>query len=268
MSVKGKILKKGAKFAKKKGAKVAAKAGAKVGAKVAAKVGARAIPYAGQVMMAVDVAPVLIDATKTEVREQWHAAKDVYGHAKKKEFGKAGLRARDYVLDSMGRQVQTAGRVVTAAVGLSNPVRYVRTNPIELIETENEFDVVTSVEDLLSTMLALRTAYQYAHWNTRSYANHLLFERVYQSLDEDIDTLAELGVQSLGHAVQPYMLLPETTQGWIEDPMQGELRIIYVATDLLGKLRRQNILDVNAFENFLQGLIQNRRRAQYLISMR
>jgi hypothetical protein len=124
------------------------------------------------------------------------------------------------------------------------------------------------LNELLSTMLNLRTAYQYAHWHAGSYARHLLFERLYTSMDEDIDTLAELSLS------EPSVKLRRSTNSipehvldqWSQDPRSGEMVVLSYAEELLSDLPNL-ALDHNAFENFLQGLIQNRRRALYLLRL-
>jgi DNA-binding ferritin-like protein len=111
-------------------------------------------------------------------------------------------------------------------------------------------------EGLLAAMLALRTAYQYAHWNARNYADHLLFERLYKSLDADIDTLAELTVRSTGR-VEPLFakIRPEQVE-------TAEGQIIAVASEAV-KAGQDYDMD-----NYLMTLIEHRRRALYLLHQR
>lgn len=48
--------------------------------------------------------------------------------------------------------------------------------------------------ELLAKLEALKLNYKANHWNSsgdKSYGNHLLFQRLYEAIDEDIDVLAE-----------------------------------------------------------------------------
>jgi hypothetical protein len=108
---------------------------------------------------------------------------------------------------------------------------------------------------LLAQMLALRTAYQYAHWNAKNYADHLLFEKLYTSLDGGIDILAEISQQH----VEP-VATPQVTARSL---MAAENRIIKAAERAIEQDRPESGL-----ENFLLGLIEHRERAKYLLNQR
>lgn len=123
----------------------------------------------------------------------------------------------------------------------SNPVRRRRNPPV--------------TNPLLAQMLALRTAYQYAHWNAKNYADHLLFEKLYTSLDGGIDILAEISQQH----VEP-VATPQVTARSL---MAAENRIIKAAERAIEQDRPDPGL-----ENFLLGLIEHRERAKYLLNQR
>lgn len=114
----------------------------------------------------------------------------------------------------------------------------------------NPMPLNAEFDELLATMVELRTKYQYAHWNASSYQDHLLFERLYKSLDEDIDTMAELSVYAKNLMVQ------RTTP----DHDATETEIIHQAKSMLRNVDQ-------GMENFLLNLIQNRQRAIYLLRL-
>lgn len=58
---------------------------------------------------------------------------------------------------------------------------------IEFKETKTSF----LLSELLGMLRALSWNYQTCHWQSKKYEEHLLFERLYKDLDEQIDTLAE-----------------------------------------------------------------------------
>lgn len=59
-------------------------------------------------------------------------------------------------------------------------------------------DAPVGICDAMCTMRAAYLTYRNAHWQTRGYGNHLLFERLYDDLKEQIDHLAEQAVGSWG----------------------------------------------------------------------
>jgi DNA-binding ferritin-like protein len=101
----------------------------------------------------------------------------------------------------------------------------------------------------------LRDAYQYAHWNSGRYADHLLFERLYKSLDEDIDALAELTVY---RDVRPLRRVEVS----ISQIPKAEEAIIRIATEMV-----ENERPSKGMENYLLNLVEHRERAIYLLRM-
>jgi DNA-binding ferritin-like protein len=67
---------------------------------------------------------------------------------------------------------------------------------VELEEEESSYEKLPEAEmkKYLSTLKALQAYYQHAHWISKGepfYGDHLLFERLYGSVNEQIDSLAE-----------------------------------------------------------------------------
>lgn len=105
---------------------------------------------------------------------------------------------------------------------------------------------------LLRSLIGLRTNYQRLHWNAQGYADHLLFERLYKSLDDDIDKLAELALARGGT-----LDVADVTSSVNGSPLAAEDAIIAAANGLVGKSP--------AFDNYLFNLVQNREHAVYLL---
>lgn len=269
---------KSARKAAKAGAKVAAKAGAKkaarkvavrTGAKVAVKVGARAgakyiLGPAGLVLMGAEGLPVLakeLHDVGIKGRERMKEAREAYRRGEYKEAAKKG--AKGFIQTDLDI-LKGGGRTVLAALTAKEVADLTRREKREKREKRAKENgrrmrrngSLAWAEGLLSAMLALRTAYQYAHWNARTYADHLLFERLYKSLDTDIDTLAELSVRSLGR-VEPLFAKIRPDQG-----ETAEQQIIAVASDAL-KAGQDYDMD-----NYLMALVEHRRRALYLLHQR
>ena len=54
------------------------------------------------------------------------------------------------------------------------------------------------LKEMLAIMRALQTSHHTAHWQASEYQLHLLFQRLYESLDDEIDTLGEKMVGLFG----------------------------------------------------------------------
>lgn len=66
-------------------------------------------------------------------------------------------------------------------------------------------------ERLLQQLQGVKVAAQLLHWNSRGpsgYSDHLLFERVYGKMDDQIDTLAEKYVSYFGQSVPVAAMMP------------------------------------------------------------
>lgn len=222
--------------------KLASKVARKTGAKVAGS------PFGvGEMMMFAEAAPVAIGGVHEtgkrvasglrEARGEWRQ-----GRRRKalRQAVRTGLRAP---IDMARGSARTAVAAFTVKE-LAEAALPVRRNGKR---KTSDFDC------LLSCMIQLRTAYLYLHWNARGYADHLLYERLYQSLDEDTDTLAELTAEQAGMVhpskPKPYKSVAEAEHG-----------IIAQATALIksGSLSP-------AMENYLLNLVEHRRRALYLL---
>lgn len=71
------------------------------------------------------------------------------------------------------------------------------------LEDDDEVDGLTKLKWLLALLRAQYWSYQQAHWTVRgdaSYGNHLMFQRLYESVQVQIDTLAEKIVGAFGIA--------------------------------------------------------------------
>ena len=253
------------RVAGKAAAKRAARKGAaRIGAKVAVKVGARgAAKYvlgpAGLVLMAAEGLPVAAEELRTlgpRARERYAPAREAYRRGDYVEAAKHGTRATlatDLdIAKGVGRTALAALTAKEVADMTRREKKQVRRQMAELRRNGS----LAWAGGLLAAMVALRAAYQYAHWSARTYADHLLFDRLYKSLDADIDTLAELTVRSAGR-VEP--LFARIRPDQVET---AEGQIIAVASDAL-KAGQDYDMD-----NYLMALVEHRRRALYLLNQR
>jgi DNA-binding ferritin-like protein len=51
---------------------------------------------------------------------------------------------------------------------------------------------------VLPTMIALKELYHDKHWKARNYEDHLMYQRLYESIDKDIDPTGEILKGTIG----------------------------------------------------------------------
>ena len=148
-------------------------------------------------------------------------------------------------------------------------------------------EVSVSMQGLLGMLHAVYWTHWTSHWQSRgsnSYGDHLLFERMYGDVKDEIDGIAEKMVAFYGVAsvdpliIQGYSLkFLETQQGGlagdfhtgdpianalsIERKLQGALEIVYQQLETGGKLSL-------GLDNFLQGIADKHETHIYLLEQR
>jgi DNA-binding ferritin-like protein len=92
---------------------------------------------------------------------------------------------------------------------------------------------------VISALRAASDTYRDAHWKTRGYGNHLLFQRLYGESDTAVDGVAEMLVGTYGPSGQPWLLVQDASTiqriSGAEDPYS---RAIAVAREVLEALSR------------------------------
>lgn len=88
----------------------------------------------------------------------------------------------------------------------------------ERTATDNRRAAVIALQWLLACLRAQHWSYQQSHWQARgepAYGDHLLFQRLYESVEGHIDTLAEKMVGLYGvETVSSFYLTPKF-EGWL-----------------------------------------------------
>ena len=262
--------------------KAMTKMAAKTGLKTAVKVAGMSVGV-GEILGAAEAAPVVYREARATGRRAKKSAKKAFEAAKKGQYVQAGKEAAK---GAFGYQVDKAvigAKAVTAFVssreladripsrkevenprGKKNMARYAQSNPgLSAQRALYPAGQTQDFDNLLSLLIQLRTTYLYMHWNAKTYSEHLQYERLYQTLDEDIDTLAELAVKEVGHVRQVATVVPLTHDEIkeVEVAAQEQAAAIIEKT----KLKQVNFM---ALENFLLNLIQNRQRVLYLLDLR
>lgn len=72
---------------------------------------------------------------------------------------------------------------------------------------------------LLETLLAVQWLHRNNHWNVRgqrSYGDHLLFQRIYESIDDEVDGLAEKMIGIFGPCYPTVAGAQDVFQGWYD----------------------------------------------------
>ncbi len=247
--------------AKQLARKAAVKSAGKLAAKSGVKGLGKLVPGVGHAMMAAEGVPVWAEETKktfstvkTTGKEAVEAVKAGHFWDASKKFLKGGYQA-------------TVGQTIASAKGLtaaftSREVAELlpsRKNPMQYVTVRHNPESV--YDRLLSLMMRQRDAYLFMHWNAKTYAEHLQYERLYQTLDEDIDTMAELAVSLVGsvHPVSVSVVDVERT----EHAMQR------IAQEMIEGLAGSTTpAQSDALENFLMTFIEKRQRVLYLLRLK
>jgi DNA-binding ferritin-like protein len=136
---------------------------------------------------------------------------------------------------------------------------------------------------LLSYTRALYQFYHFAHFQTKGpnyYADHLLLQRLYESVQAEIDGIGEKAVGLFGadsiDVADDAQMTAKLLMGW--RALRSEHSVMDVAlkaerdyqeflASLLGELKKQDKLD-DGLENFLQGLADAHQTNLYLLQQR
>lgn len=136
---------------------------------------------------------------------------------------------------------------------------------------------VKLLQPLLALLRAQYWTYQEAHWQTRGgayYGNHLLFQRLYESTVDQIDTLAEKMVGTYGTDVVSSAALAPLFDEWVrrwaavdcpherglvsESDLQSVTRQVYERLKAIGELSL-------GMDDFLMAMANDHETNQYLL---
>ena len=135
------------------------------------------------------------------------------------------------------------------------------------------------LQALLSALRAIRMSHHTAHWQVKGtpfYGDHLMFQRLYEAVDDEIDTLGEKIVAKYGvdavdavESCDRMCKLLEQVQG--DDLYERAAKLERVLQHLLeGTLKA--LADgkclTPGLENFLQGIADSHETAVYLLGQR
>jgi len=142
---------------------------------------------------------------------------------------------------------------------------------------ENTKQACVNLRALMALLQAMYQHYYTAHWTTRGepfYGKHLMFQRIYEAIDEEVDSLAEKLVAFFGaEAVEP-VALASLMQGWLqrwssiedlrrrslqaEKDFQESLRLIY------DQLEKEGSLTLG-LDDFLAAIANTHETHTYLV---
>lgn len=139
---------------------------------------------------------------------------------------------------------------------------------------------VSKMGTLLAVLRALHWNHWTSHWQsvgTASYGDHLLFQRLYEEIEDDIDGLAEKAIAQYGNlVVDPVRqadLMAAILKRWA--PVEGLVQRAMQAEKALAKALENAITAMDATHElskgtqaFLEGLADKRETAVYLLGQR
>jgi hypothetical protein len=84
---------------------------------------------------------------------------------------------------------------------IKEPINTAVTAPAPEIKTEVKAEVDGKGELIQTSMLQMQKQYQIFHWQTTSFSQHKSFGKIYESLDENIDTFIETYMGKYGRVI-------------------------------------------------------------------
>lgn len=134
---------------------------------------------------------------------------------------------------------------------------------------------------LLTSLIATRLSHHTSHWQVRGtnfYGDHTLFERMYESLDDDIDTLAEkivgeYGPEGVDLAMQTGDLsthlknLSDETSNPVKRALTAELGLLKFFKVVYDELKKRNDLSLG-MDDFLMAMANSHETNVYLLKQR
>lgn len=274
----------GKMLARKFGEKAAKKAVVRAGVKVGGKTASKYVPGVGWVLMAVEAAPVAVHEGKrlvTEVGEQVGRAKKVGQEVRRRGAVKGSLYgAGQAVKESLRTQFSTSkaisrtGLAAVTARELAEATYYedkaLKKNPA------SDGPLYASI---LAHLRALQWYYWSSHWTVGGasyYGDHLLFQKLYEGLNESIDELGERMVSYFGVSSVNPMAIQSLSQkvlmevANVSDPMFAALKMEDSLRSAIKKAWKAN-QDHEMYlglDDFLMGLSNERDTAIYLLERR
>jgi len=139
---------------------------------------------------------------------------------------------------------------------------------------------MSTLSPVLALLRAAHFLHQSTHWTVRGsnfFADHQLFDLLYNALPEEIDTLAEKMVNQAGEdSVNPatqVAMMHQSLGFWLlhPDPIQRAIQIERDIQEAVVAARKsmseQGLLTVG-LDNFLAGLADSHEKALYLLGQR
>ncbi len=132
---------------------------------------------------------------------------------------------------------------------------------------------------LLSTLRAQALLYQNLHWEARGpsyYGDHLLYQRLYDAVQEDVDLLAEKLVQSQGESAVDLLaasyILKKMVQRWasgslVEKAHRSESDLLAMVDYAFNALKDRGLLSLG-MDDYLMSLYNKHEGHMYLIGQR
>lgn len=146
----------------------------------------------------------------------------------------------------------------------------------------------TLMVELLATVKALSHCYQVLHWHSKGepfYGDHLLFERLYNAVNGEVDSVAEktIGVTDDANCIAPSDLalrvatMVQTQLGHLQmDNLEKLIRGMYDCETVFVRKTLPKMLEdlqtagelTDGLENFVQGICDSHESNIYLLSRR
>jgi DNA-binding ferritin-like protein len=179
-----------------------------------------------------------------------------------------------------GRHFEPVAAYKSRSVARANPVGTMRQGrqEAEAMMRQTSDRIAPSISGLLAALRALVDLETALHWQTRSdYADHLLFERLYQGSEKDVDPLAERAVAMFGNGAVDPMKQADLSRAalsiYLHEPDRDLAQIAFRAESVFAnmlELTRQEIGDrlTPGVDNLLGAIADRHESHLYLLGQR
>jgi len=113
--------------------------------------------------------------------------------------------------------------------------------------------MTSAIHECVSRVFATRNAAHIAHWNTKSYAEHMALGDFYEGVVDILDNLVETYQGNFG--LIGLVVPAQTIASNLTDPKLNIIKLLSAETDWLANNRDQIAGDICAIENILDELV-------------
>lgn len=149
------------------------------------------------------------------------------------------------------------------------------------MDIESRLDVIAALQNVMCRLQSLNILHKTAHWTTAgdtSYSDHLLFQRLYESIDDEIDQLAERMVSTCGASsvdpvliainVAEHVVIANSESCVVTRNCDAERALVDCCVYCIDLIEMYMRSSATGWNDFLGGVISEHERHIYLLEQR